>query len=185
MDKFKTGSQIVERKKSSYLETLTNVAVILVAVTVISTLVLNYYELRRAPNMQTGLQRGSVLAQLPNTDYQASPQTLLIALDTKCSYCQDGIPFYNSLLAAQKSSASSTRIIAIFPNSKKEVTNFLQQNQLNLETIGEVKFNPLRISGTPTMILVNADGRVENFWIGKITPPQEAQVIADVFLKTP
>jgi hypothetical protein len=50
---------IVEQKKAGYLETGTNIAVILLAVTIISVLALNYYERRRLPDLYPGLKNGN------------------------------------------------------------------------------------------------------------------------------
>jgi hypothetical protein len=45
----------VERKKVAYLELGTNAAVILLALAIVSTLALNYYERTRLPGLSPGL----------------------------------------------------------------------------------------------------------------------------------
>jgi len=52
-------------------------------------------------------------------------------------------------------------------------------NQLGIRGI-EVRSSPLEdvsVSGTPTLILLNNKGEVTDFWVGKLTPDKEIEVI--------
>lgn len=111
----------MEQKKVAYLELGTNAAVILLALAIVGTLALNHYERTRLPGLSPGLKKGHTLKSIPGTDHGASPRTVLIALNTKCFYCEESIPFYDDLMGAQKSSGSSTRVLAVFPNTAEEV----------------------------------------------------------------
>ena len=85
-------------------------------------------------------------------------------------------------MTAQKSSRSKTRVVPIFPNSNKAVSDYLQQNHLDWAPLREIDFDSLGVSGTPTMILLNANGTIENIWVGKIPEDQEAKLIDEIFL---
>jgi len=80
------------------LEILTNVAVLLVAVSILAIIALNYIGGQRpTPQIIEGLQRGQQFPMVSGIDYAGTASTLLIAMNTKCDYCTQSIPFYNQL----------------------------------------------------------------------------------------
>jgi hypothetical protein len=70
-------------------------------------------------------------------DYGAAQQTLVLALSTKCHYCEAGLPFYKRLIEAQQLTGGRTQMVAVFPNSKSEVERYIQQNQLHIKSVPE------------------------------------------------
>ena len=109
-----------------------------------------------------------VLAPIPKLDYGNSKQTLLIALNTNCSYCRESLPFYRKLVLANGLANESLRVVAVFPNKAEEVARYAKENDLLFDAIADLQFSRYKISGTPTMILVNNSGEVNNFWVGKL-----------------
>lgn len=169
---------VIERSKiRGILEVTVNVAILLAAVTALSAFVLNYVVKPKGPSFSLGLARGTRFPSVPQVDFHNSPQTLLIAIDTKCSYCQDSVPFFQKLVKAQQESGKAIHIVALFPNPQAEVTRYIQQNQLSMETVAGVNFGSLRVDGTPMMILLNSDGEVDDFWIGKIEANVQEKII--------
>lgn len=67
-------------------------------------------------------------------------------------------------------------IIAVFPNAESDVRQYAQQNQLQLETIAGADLKALNVRGTPTMILVDKNGKVLDFWVGKLSEDEKRQV---------
>ena len=167
-----------EARLQRYLERASSVAVILVAITVIYVNAWNFLRDRQKPPVAVGLQTGQAIAGPPTVDYHRAPQTLLIALSTKCLYCQENIPFYKKLTELQAS--NQTRIIAIFPDEEREVERFLQQNHLEIDTATAVNLISLGITATPALVLVDDTGKVADFWIGSLSAGQEHQVISKV-----
>ncbi len=69
--------------------------------------------------------------------------------------------------------AARDRTRILDPDSKAHL------NELGLTNL-EVKRSPLeniQVSGTPTLILTNEKGEIMDFWVGKLTPDKEAEVI--------
>lgn len=158
----------MERLKST-LEIATNIAVLLVAIAALSTLAIIVFLKPPTPNLRLGLEKGKIFAQIPKVDYGSREQTLLIVLNTNCSYCLESVPFYRRVFDAQPQGSKSLHIVALFPNSAKEAARYVKENQLTVETVADVDLGVLGISGTPTMILVNSRGEVKNFWLGKLS----------------
>lgn len=170
-------------KAKSFIEITTNIAVLLMAIIVITFFIHHYLTQRKQPtpiNLKTGFQKGQLFPQLQNINYAKSAKTLLIVLNIKCSFCTEGIPFYNQLADLQNKSKSNVDIIALFPNEEAEVRQYIQQNQIKINHIAKVDFDSLNIGGTPTIILVDSNGKIIDFWLGKLTMNTEQQVIKQV-----
>jgi len=88
-------------KLKNYLEATTNVAVILVAIVVLSAFAWNFLKRGQQMKIQAGLQRGQKLSELPIVTNDNATQTLLVAMNTSCHYCNESVPFYNQLAEIQ------------------------------------------------------------------------------------
>lgn len=162
-----------------HLEVATNIAVLLVAVVVLITFAWKFLAGSPKPKLQSGLQKGVAFKQLSGIPYGDSPQTLFIAMSTKCHYCDESVPFYKHLVEIQRGN-STTRLIALFPNTQSEVNQYVKDRQLDLNTIAAVDFNALNVSGTPTMILIDRNGKILDFWVGKLLEGDQLQVVKAV-----
>ncbi|MDT4954917.1 MAG: hypothetical protein QOJ02_3055, partial [Acidobacteriota bacterium] len=155
-------------KIKSYLEVATNICVMLVSVVVLSSYAWLYFDGKVAQQSTTGLQKGKTILQLPKDIFGNSSNALIIAMNTKCHFCTESVPFYNKI-ATRQSGASPVAITAMFPNSADEVGHYAQENGLKMKTVASVDFIGLNVSATPTIILVDKTGNVINFWIGKLS----------------
>ena len=168
----------LERLKNS-LEIASNIAVVLVAVAVLS-FAIAYFWIPANPRIIGGLQRGQQFSAVPNVDYGSAQQTLLIALNTDCSYCKESVPLYRRVMDAYPPGSKSVRVVALFPNKSKEVADYLTANSLKVDSISDVNFTTLHVSGTPTMILVNSRGELQNFWLGRLGQPESAAFLREL-----
>jgi hypothetical protein len=169
-----------EARLKSRLEVATNVAVLLVAAVVLATFARAYFGSQPMPQLQAGFERGQTFAQVPGVGYDNSPQTLLIAMSTRCHFCAESLPFYKRLAEAQRASGRATRVVAVFPNQDSEVRQYVRENNLDLEAIAGVDLGALNISGTPTAILIDGGGKIRDFWVGKLPQDKEQQIIKAV-----
>lgn len=156
----------------STLEVVTNVAILLAATAFLTALSWGFFVQQRAPSTTGGFRKGEEAAVLPNVDYAGAPKTLVVVLNTRCRFCAESVPFYNSLAAGR----AGTRVIAVFPNDEGEVREYARQQSLKLETVAGADLRTLHTESTPTMILVGRDGKILDFWIGKLSAASEALV---------
>jgi len=169
---------MMDRQKiKSYLESATNIAVLLASVAVLLVCTLNYFTVDSTPLLIEGLQKGKNLSPLPTYNYGDSPRTLIVALNTDCGYCGDSIPFYKRLIEAAQTNNKATKIVAVFQNSSNKVERYLQEKQFNANTISDANLNAFNVTATPTMILVDSKGIILDFWIGKLSKEDEEQVL--------
>ena len=168
----------LERLKHT-AEIASNIAVVLVAVAMLS-FAIAYFWIPANPTMVGGLQKGQQLSALPGIDYGGAHQTLLIALNTDCSYCKESIPLYRKVTNAYPPGTKSLRVVALFPNKSREVADYLTANSLKIDSIADVNFTALHVSATPTMILVNSRGEIQNFWLGRLAESESAALLREL-----
>jgi hypothetical protein len=105
----------------------------------------------------------------------------VLALNTSCAYCNASVPFYREMRAAQRRHASEFEMVAVFPNHSDSVSRFLKQSQLDVAGYGDVDLHKLNVFATPTVLLVNRDGRIIDFWQGTVSPEAEGSVLRRIF----
>lgn len=165
------------QKLKSYLEVGTSVAVIIVAVVVLTVFARQMFKQEPSLQLQPGLQKGVTLRLEPLTLKNEQRQTLIVAMSTRCEYCTESIPFLNELAETQQKGNRQTTILAIFPDSEKVVREYTQREQLKLTALAPIDLKSFNVQGTPTIILVDSAGRVLDFWIGKLSSEEQQQVI--------
>lgn len=158
-------------------------ALLLIAVSALCTFAANRLFKSPIPKVQSGLERGKPLAQIPTIDYQSNKRTLLIVLNTNCKYCSESAPLYRKLMD-QNSQSSKLHIVAIFPNRADEVSQFMKTHELKMEAVTDIQLDTLRLSGTPSLILVNSAGEINDFWVGKLTESEAEHVLLSLASET-
>ena len=64
-----------------------------------------------------------------------------------------------------------------------ETVKYLKGLGVAIEDVRQARFRNLDIEGTPTLILVDQDGRVESKWLGKLSPQREVEVFRAIGVK--
>ncbi len=164
----------------NYLEVITNVAVLLVAVVVLGTFAWRYFASEQNSPLQKSLQNGETFGQLTGINFADSPQTLVIALSSRCGFCTQSMPFYKQLTEIQRENKKTTRVIAIFSEEEEEVKPYIEQHQLYVDTLSNIDFKTLKVSSTPTIILVDTGGTIIDFWVGRLSKDTEQRVLTAI-----
>lgn len=103
-------------------------------------------------------------------------QTVVLYLSTTCRYCNESVPFYQRLV--QEKSKKGFEIVAILSQNPEESKNYLKTHDLNVPQVFSTSLASLGVTSTPTILLVNQEGIVSDFWRGKLQPDKEAEVLA-------
>jgi len=156
------------------LEAIANVMVILMALAVGSVVLTRYETTFRAPR---SVATGDHLPKLSGLDWSSHRRTLLLVLNTGCRYCQESVPFYQKLAQTQRPDGAALEIVAVFPNEAQMVRQFTAREGLTIRSVPGVLLEDLRVNATPTLLLVNTEGRVERLWVGILTSRQEIDLL--------
>jgi hypothetical protein len=97
---------------------------------------------------------------------------LLIAISPGCRYCADSMPFYSRVLTLSR---KSRRHVAVVFSSSFPVAITRPYLLGHHVDAGHVVQTPpgILVTGTPTVMLAGADGRVTARWLGRLDPTQE------------
>lgn len=158
------------------IEAIANIAVVVIAV-VVGLVFLKDRLSPPAPEPEA-VKAGDKLPNLDGWDWGAHEQTLVLGLRKGCHFCEDSAPFYQRLTAQQQPGGSSPAILAVFPDPADTVKEVVQSEGLTAHVLAGVPLEKLKISGTPTLLLVNRSGTVLNAWIGILSPRQELEVMS-------
>lgn len=156
------------------VERATNVAVI-VAICLVAVFFYNSYRSGQpdAPKI------GATLPVLPSYSWQSNPQSLVLAIRKGCHFCEASMPFYRKLYDLEKSNALKVKMIAVLPDSATDALDLLSTQKLSMPFISGANLPTLlSVSGTPTLILVDRNGKVEKTWVGQLNSAGEESVLA-------
>jgi thiol-disulfide isomerase/thioredoxin len=164
------------------VETLTNVAVIIVAL-LIGAAVVKRHLLADVSGKDKSPPAREIPAgskvPLPDIDWGKNGKTLLLALSPGCHYCSESAPFYQRL-ARETAAAGKAKLIAVFPTPVIESRKYLKEMAVEVYDVRQESLDAIGVTGTPTLILVDDTGVVTRAWIGQLQPDAEAEVLSNL-----
>ncbi len=162
----------------SKIEVAANVVVILLAVVIGSVFLMDRFSTRGlGPNE---VKAGDQLSGLPAYNWKADEHTLVLALRNVCHFCEASMPFYRKLAQLEQSSQLSAHLIAVFPDDPAVVRKVVETQQLAVEVLPLFELGQVKVQATPTLMLVDEQGRVSKVWMGQLPATEEAEVIAAI-----
>ncbi|HZF39066.1 MAG TPA: hypothetical protein VE715_09600 [Blastocatellia bacterium] len=162
------------------LEKVTNVAIIAACLFLVGTLARNYYLSRKPdPRAMPEIAKGTVvkLPGIESTGRQPAAPTLVLALSKNCHFCQESAGFYQKLTAFKNSSPQGLRMVAVLPESKEEAATYLKEHGIGVDDVVSIPVSKMGVRGTPTLLLLDGQNKLEEIWVGKLSSEQESQVI--------
>ena len=123
---------------------------------------------------------GDQLPSLPAYDWKAHDRTLVLALRNGCRFCEESIPFYRKLAELEKSNQLDAHLIAVFPDDLADVRRLVETERLAVEAFPGIELSQVKVEGTPTLILVDRQGRVSKVWIGELAAAGQAEVVTAI-----
>ena len=164
-------------KMNSRINLAVNIAIVLVVVLIGVAFARNYLPSLHSRNKNSDFRvaAGSNVS-LPGIDWEKNGQTLLLVLDTKCAYCRASAPFYQELARAAAQNRG-VQLVAVLPQDVRESKQYLSDLNVPIDHVKQSGFEVLGVRGTPTLILVNQNGKVEQSWAGKLPPEKETEVL--------
>ncbi len=111
---------------------------------------------------------------LQGVDWGANGRTLVLAISTGCHFCTDSAPFFQRI---SKTRPTSTKILAVLPQTVEESRKYLDQVGVRVDDVKQAPLDAIKVTGTPTLLLVDKAGTVTDVWIGKLSADGEAEVL--------
>jgi hypothetical protein len=159
------------------LEKATNVAIIVACAFLVGTLVRNYYLSRNLDSSALPEIAKGTEIKLPIASPQPPVPTLVLALSKSCHFCEESVPFYQKLTAFKDSSPQGLRLVAVLPDKQEEAEAYVKGNRIGVDAVVSMPMSNIGVQGTPTLLLLDGQNKLEEMWVGKMNDAQETQVI--------
>jgi hypothetical protein len=166
-------------------ELLANIAIIVVALLLGGVLVKRYLwpgSAQTAARTTDPRIAAGTKASLSGVDWAKNGQTLLLVLSSDCRYCTESAPFYQRL-TRETAGRPDVHLIALFPQEVEEGRKYLANLSISIDEIRQASPGSTGAGGTPTLILVDDNGVVKNSWVGKLSAPEESEVLNQLAVK--
>jgi hypothetical protein len=172
--------------QKSKLDTLANIAIIVVCAIAAAVLVRNQFFPPRPPGAPPQAEKGETYAQLKGVVPAGSSRALVVAVQPGCHFCNDSMTFYKQLLDQRNQKASQVKFIAAVPANDKpeDAKKLVDDESAKFAAVGaqpdsmvNLDFAAVKVPGTPTLMLVDNNGKILNVWVGKLDPGTEKEVL--------
>jgi len=130
------------------------------------------------PSSEASYKPGDIVPAVNGHSYASSKGTLLLVVRSTCTFCTRSMPFYRRLAESVRERGRSVRLLVLSAEPRDIVAEYFKTHDVPIESIGQVPDTHLRVAGTPTLILVDSNGRVRDVWLGLLASQQEAVVLA-------
>jgi thioredoxin-related protein len=159
------------------LEIVINACVLIAALMFLGILITNYSTRTDNKPALNDLKKGSQMVPLKGVDFAKSKKTLVLFLNSQCKYCEKSAPFYAQLARTEHEYNDKVQIVAVFSSSGDETLDFMSTHRLALDTVPDADYAALTVSMTPSIALVDGNGKILDSWVGLLTPRNEAHVL--------
>lgn len=108
----------------------------------------------------------------PEISWSTQRRSVVLAISSHCRYCIHSTPLYRSLgsAAAAKSGRGNGALVVVTFEPVETMEAFLAQQGIVATKVLHVDFDSLRVRSTPTLLLVDAQGKVVDAFVGLVPP---------------
>lgn len=123
--------------------------------------------------------RGETVPQIPTVDFGSADRTVLVAIDPSCIHCTNSMPFYSKLVAQTARAKRNVRVVFAARHAADATRTYLERHGVRPDSVVPTPLT-LSIRGTPTLLVIDASGKVLGGWFGRLNPEQEEMVLTMV-----
>jgi thioredoxin-related protein len=165
--------------KKSTLDTVANIAIILVCAIAAVVLIRNQFFQPEPPPRPGQAEVGDTLAPLKQALPAGTERAMVVALSPTCHFCNESMPFYKKLIEERNSKSSPVKVIAAVPNeqAKAEENKKFAEAGVKPDQVVTMDFAAIKVPGTPTVLHVDNNGKVLDVWVGKQDSGGERKIL--------
>jgi thioredoxin-related protein len=165
------------RARLEKYSSIASVLAIVLVIVVIAGLLAQGYVRRSWQERRVQAAQETALASIPTVKLGDYQKTLVLLLNVDCGFCSRSLPFYERVIQATAVNGNRTQIIALFPNAEADVSTYITRNKLPCRYLHGVDFSKFGVTGTPTILLADKDGKLVRSWMGQLPTDQEDEVL--------
>lgn len=127
------------------------------------------------PGYGATYRAGDLLPALQDYSYSNARATLVLAVRSTCGFCTQSMPFYSRIVDAVARSKGAVHLIAVSTESEDVLRSYFETHDVKVDSFESSQ--SLRIAGTPTLLLADSKGVVQDVWVGRLDDSGEAAVL--------
>lgn len=175
------------------VETTTNLAVLLVCGLMGYQIINGMFATKKAlpsaglapaaANPAGQYQPGEPVPTIPELTFAAADKSLLLFVRSTCGFCTASMPFYKTLIERVRGSGGKVSVAIISDEPVATSKAYLMRHNISPPTVASVAAGRFKVSGTPTVLLVDKQGIARRVWRGRLAEASELELIETVFGK--
>lgn len=114
--------------------------------------------------------------QLPEEARSGRTAILLLAVNSRCKFCTESMPFYKRLTELSAVQDGKVTLALLSSQTSEEIGAYAARHGVDIRTIVPLGGTGLPITATPTLVLVDKSGKVTQSWVGYLNKEQQLQV---------
>jgi len=131
---------------------------------------------RSVPQVRTGDQ-----LDLAGQNWSSAPMTLVLAVNSRCHFCEDSLALYRKLCALRGSSQQRRyKVVAVSEEPSQSLAGFLRNRGVDVDLVLSVPMSRLHIRGTPTVLIADSAGVARSVFVGKLSEDREEALVRAV-----
>lgn len=118
----------------------------------------------------TAYERGETAPAIAGVSYGAAKRTAVLFVRSTCHFCTESMSFYQELVK------DGRQVVAISGEPRDRLDAYLTENGLAIRSATITRGEWPKLVGTPTIVVVDASGRVVKSWAGLLSPHDQQNV---------
>jgi len=115
-------------------------------------------------------QPGETVSAITGVSYAAANRTGVLFVRSTCQFCTESMPFYQELVKG------GATLVAISGEPKKNLDAYLDSHGLSIASATVERTSWPKLSGTPTLVVVDSAGKVVGSWVGLLSATDQRRV---------
>jgi hypothetical protein len=114
---------------------------------------------------------GDTFEAIPGISFSAKQLTLVLYLHSQCRFCNASMVFYRGLVHG-----STSQLVVIGFEPQAVLEGYLAEHRFKPDHVVSVAIGSVKFQGTPTLALIESNGKILEIWRGQLTTEREAEV---------
>jgi thioredoxin-related protein len=129
---------------------------------------------------EASLSPGDTISAPHGYEWRNHDQTLVVAVRKGCVYCERSYPLYRRLDGLEHSNSLKAHMLVVMPDDPVSGAALLKSQQITSQSIPSTFLSDIKVSGTPTLLLVDANGRLLQSWVGELDSSKAEALVAQL-----
>jgi hypothetical protein len=116
---------------------------------------------------------GDTLEPIPGLPASPGSRSLLFVVRSTCPYCTQSMDFYQRVVQQTRSDHLPVRLVGVCLEGLDACNAYFKAHNVSMDLTVGVTLGSIKVSGTPTLLLLDERNKVTSVWTGTLAPSRE------------